>query len=374
MLSDMGADVIKVEERISGEFGRRIIVDSETAEGFHGYWEAHNRNKRSITLDLTKPEAQKIVNALASKADVLVENFRRGVMDRLGFSYKALSALNPRLIYASASGFGQKGPWSQRPAYDYVAQAVGGIMVAQASGSEGEPQFVRVAVADQVGSMVFAYGIMLALFAREKTGVGQEVHASLLGGQIALQAWYITSQMYYGKFGVSYSLERAPTFCKKTGDGKWIALHPPTALQVDWDGFLKAVDCEELYDDPRFATPEDRLNNQAQLEQLLQKVFLGRSREEWLARFAEAGIPCSPVYNYTELADSPQAIENGYVVPMQHPVYGLIRVTGVPIQLSKTPGKVRRPAPAVGEHSEEILSELGYSRQDVERLRVKAVI
>ncbi|HEV2126881.1 MAG TPA: CoA transferase, partial [Chloroflexota bacterium] len=189
MLGDMGADIIKVEAPNGGDLGRSLGLQPD---GFCAYFEAHNRNKRSITLDLQRPEAKEVIYDLVGQVDVTVENFRRGVMDRLGFGYEKFREINPRIIYASASGYGPKGPLADRPSYDTIGQAMGGIMIAQAGGPGNDPELIVGGLADQVGSMMLAYGITMALVARERHGVGQQVDVSLLGSQIALQGWGIT--------------------------------------------------------------------------------------------------------------------------------------------------------------------------------------
>ncbi|MFQ5879828.1 MAG: CaiB/BaiF CoA transferase family protein [Dehalococcoidia bacterium] len=370
MLSDMGAEVIKVEQPGCGDPGRRIGL---RADGFSTYFEANDRGKKSITLDLRQPQAREIVYKLVEAVDVVTENFRPGVMERLGLGYEALAATNPRLIYASASGFGAYGPWARRPSYDAIAQAVGGIMVAQGQMDGGSPRPMLGGSADQAGALTLACGILAALVARERLGVGQKVDVSLYGSQIAFQALHVMAGLY----------DKAPlvppgagspiiTHRGQCGDGHWLAFG---ILSADaWPALCRALGLEDLTDNELFATPEARGHNMEQLMALFDSTLRARPAAEWLERLAAEDIPCGLVQDYATIGQEAQALANGYVTTVQHPRLGAIKEPGLPILFSHTPGGVQGSAPALGEHTKEILSDLGYSAQEIARLRAGGAI
>jgi len=369
MLADMGAEVTKVEPRLTGEAARGWGMRRD----FNGFFQAHNRGKRSITLDLKKDKGREIVHRLVERADVLAENFRPGVMDRLGFGYEALSRINPRLVYATASGFGPKGPMRDWPAFDIVGQAMGGLMVATGEPG-GEPRQVGTAVADQVGAMVFAYGIVLALLARERKGIGQQLDVSLLGTQIALQPAAYTRRLQVEQPPPPAVRRRGSTYnYYKTGDdNKWIAV---AALEEKrWPAFCQAIGVPSLRDDPRFAEPPKRMENWQELLDIVGKTFASKTREEWLQVLYEHDIPCGPVYDYNEVAADPQVAANDYLVTLEHPTHGPIQMAGIPVQLNKTSGKVQGLAPDLGQQTEEVLLELGYTAQEIAELREQEVV
>lgn len=369
MLGDMGAEIIKLEERSTGDLGRAL---GRQPDGFCAYFEAHDRNKKSITVDVRKPEGRAIALALAERVDVLAHNFRPGVMDRLGLSYEEVKAVNPRIIYASASGFGPVGPIATRPSYDVIGQAIAGTMVTQGGGPEGEPQTVIPGIADQVGAMYFAYGIAMALIARERFGIGQQVDASLYGSQIALQAMNLTAALRGGVHPRSRP-RGAPTFkpygCK---DGKWLAIG--VLDPAVYPRLCMAVRRPDLITDTRFAEPFARYANADALEAELASAFSQDTRAAWLERLIAHDVPCGPVQDYIEVGNDPQALENGYITTVEHPNLGTLRVVGSPVRLSETPASVRMPAPELGQHTEEVLLELGYSWEQIAGLREAAVI
>ncbi|MGI8551572.1 MAG: CaiB/BaiF CoA transferase family protein [Dehalococcoidia bacterium] len=344
MLSDMGAEVIKVEEREHGDLGRALGL---RPDGFCAYFEAHNRNKKSITLDVRTDEGRKLVHQLAERVDVVAENFRPGVMDRLGIGYDALSEINPRIIMASASGFGRKGSKAKRPSYDVIGQAMGGIMVAQ-GGAGRDPQMITGGFADHVGAMFLAFGVAMALIARDRYGVGQHVDASLLGGQIAFQPMaFLRHLQPAGPVG---GYENPLFRAYECGDGSWLAigiLDPKV-----WPSLMRALGKPELAVDPRFAEPQVRFQHSAELRAELQAIFRSRPRREWMARMEEHDVPAGPVLSHVEVAADPDVIENEYIVEVEHPHIGTIRTPGVPVRLSKTPGTVRSAAPELGQHTE----------------------
>jgi CoA:oxalate CoA-transferase len=367
MLSDMGAEVIKVEERGHGDLGRAI---GARPDGFCAYFEAHNRNKQSITLDIRSDEGRRIVEQLVARMDVVVENFRPGVMERLGIGYAQLSAINPRLIMASASGFGPKGTKARRPSYDVIGQAMGGVMMAQAGSPEREPVLITAGFADHVGAMFLAFGIAMAIIARERFGVGQHLDESLLGSQIAFQSMGYLRSLQSTEPGRHYD---NPLFrAYQCSDGSWIAvgvLDPKV-----WPALTRAVGKPELAADPRFAEPFARFEHSRELKDELAALFRSRPREEWVARMVEQDVPSGPVLSFREVAADPDVLANAYIVEMEHPHIGTIRSPGLPVQLSKTPGAVRSTAPELGQHTEQVLLSLGYSWEQIEDLRTRGVI
>ncbi len=372
LLADMGADVLKVEGRHDGEYGRQTEMDES---GFSAYFESYNRGKRSITLDIRRPEGRTIVEQLVPRMDVVVENFRPGYMDRVGLGYEALRRLNPRLVYAAASAFGPKGPMAQRPGYDHIAQAVSGLMVEQAGGPGHEPQPALPGAADQVSAMLFAFGIASALVARDRTGEGQRVDVSLLGSMVAFQGRQITRFLYTGKQGRA-RFRRSPIYSHYRAADGWVAIAAQDPKR--WEPLCRALGRPELADDPRFAGPWDRHAHAEELEVVLEEIFAERPVAEWLERLTAADVPCGPVNDYRALIDDTdlpaQIAANEYIATVDHPNLGRIRTAGIPIQLSATPPDPVRPAPELGQHTEEVLLDLGYTWEQIERLKDAEVI
>ncbi|HLZ70112.1 MAG TPA: CoA transferase [Dehalococcoidia bacterium] len=369
LLADLGADVLKVEPRLDGELGRQMERD---AEGFSAYFETYNRGKRSITLDLRRPEAREIVHRLVPHMDGLAENFRPGVMERLGCGYEALRPLNPRLIYAAASAFGPRGPERERPGYDHIAQAVSGLMVEQAGGPGHEPpQPALPGAADEISAMLFALGIVSALYARQQTGMGQKVEVSLFGSMLAFQGRQLMRYLRTGKQGRA-RWRRSPTYSHyRCADG-WLAI-----AAVDpkmWPRLCRALGKPDLEHDPRFAGPWDRDRNAAGLEELLEAIFATRAVADWLARLITEDVPCGPVNDYRAVEASEQALANGYLTTIEHPNLGTLRSAGIPIHLSATPPPPLRSAPELGMDTETVLLDLGYDWPQIEALRRAEVI
>ncbi len=379
MLGDLGADVIKVEERVGGDPGRGVLkaqgLDLRDRPNF--YFEANNRNKRSLTVDLKKPEGVAIVQRLAERADVFVQNFRKGVAARLGLDAATLRARNPRLVYASASGYGPEGPESAAPSFDYLGLARSGIMYS-AGEPDDEPLAIAGGIADQMGAVMLAYGVLVALLARERTGRGQEVDASHLGSMAWLQGLGLSARLMLGR-----ALPRQPRrFATnplwnhyRCADDQWLAL---SMLQPDryWVSFCAVLEIPEAADDPRFKTMLDRMMNAGECIALLDERFARRPRAEWIRRLAEGGdFIYSIINSVDDLPDDPQMLANGYVADFEHPSFARTRVVGLPVRLSETPGAIRLPAPEFGQHTEEILTEvLGYSWEEIGRLREAEVI
>ncbi len=369
LLSDMGADVLKVEERANGDLGRSLGLQPD---GWCAYFEAHNRNKRSITIDLRQPEGKEIVYRLIKEIDVVVDNFRPGVMERLGFDLETLREHNPLIITASATGFGEQGEMARRPSFDIIGQGMGGIMSNQGGGPDESPMTVMGGMADQVGAMVMALGIAGAIVARERQGIGQHVDASLLGSQVALQGLQLTGFMRDGVQAPTPQ-RRNPVFAYFRGsDGKslTIGLLDPRW----WPALTKALGRDDLTSDPRFAEQKDRLANREALLAELDDAFAQRERDEWLRRLTEADVPAGPVHDYADATVDPQILANEYITTLEHPSLGKVGVVGSPIRMSETPVKPRHTAPELGQHTEETLLALGYAWDDIARLKDCEVI
>jgi crotonobetainyl-CoA:carnitine CoA-transferase CaiB-like acyl-CoA transferase len=379
MLGDLGADVIKVEERVGGDPGRGVLkaqgLDLRDRPNF--YFEANNRNKRSLTVDLKKPAGVAIVQRLAERADVFVQNFRKGVAARLGLDAATLRAQNPRLVYASASGYGPEGPESGAPSFDYLGLARSGIMYSCGE-PDDEPLAIAGGIADQMGAIMLAYGIVTALLARERTGRGQEVDASHLGSMAWLQGLGLSARLMLGR-ALPRQARRFATNPLwnhyRCGDGLWLAL---SMLQPDryWERFCAVLEIPEAAADARFKSMLDRMMNAGECIALLDQVFARRPRAEWLRRLAEGGDFIYSIINAVDdLPDDPRMQANGYVTAFEHPAFGPTQVVGLPVRLSDTPGSIRLPAPEFGQHTEAILTEvLGYSWEEIGRLRDQEVI
>jgi len=379
MLGDLGAEVIKVEEPARGDPGRGIVKMSglDLSDRPNFYFEANNRNKKGITLDLKKADGREILCKLVSVSDVFVQNFRKGVAERLGLGYESLRRHNPTLIYASGSGYGPQGPDSAEPSFDRLGLARSGIMFA-AGEPDMPPLGIAEGIADQMGAVMLAYGILAALFVRERTGVGQRVDASLLGSMSWLQALSLSARLMMG-FAIPRLPRSAPVnplwnhYC--CADGKWLALG---MLQPDryWRAFCEAIGRSELADDKRFVNLAARAANAAECVAILDAVFASKPRDEWLTTLRDAGdLICTPVNSLDDLPDDPQVRANGYVTDFEHPRFGNTQVVGVPVHLSETPGRVRLPAPEFGEHTERVLIDLlGYTWEEVAALKDGKVI
>jgi formyl-CoA transferase len=360
----MGADVIKVE-------ARELIEGDSTSMGFD--FLNLQRNKRAMTLDLKHPRGVEILKRLVTRADVLVENFRPDVKHRLGIDYEALSAINPRLVYGSISGFGQTGPYRDRPGYDQIAQGLGGLMSITGLPGQG-PVRVGIPVADLAAGLFLAQGILVALLERERSGRGQWVHSSLLQAMVTMldfQAgrWLIDAEIP-PQAGNDHPTG-IPTGVFTTADGH---INIAASGQVMYRRLCEAIGATHLLDDPRFKTMAQRSRNRQAMNEALDKVLVARRSADWIEVLNKAGVPSGPILNVKQVFEDPQVQHLGLAQPVRHPERGEIRVQGLPVVLSRTPGAVRRPAPTHGQHTDEILAEAGYSREEIEAFRRAGVI
>ncbi len=377
MLADMGAEVIKIEPPVRGDRGRgmkKIRGEEAEARGVNAYFEAHNRNKKSVTVDLTNGKGKEIIYRLAAKSDVFVHNFRVGSAERMGIGFEDLKKINPRIIYAHASGFGPEGPDRERGAIDPIAQARSGLISVMGE-PDGPPIMVPAGMADQVGAMILAYGIMVALMARERLGIAQRVDTSLLGGQMFLQGLLLLKYTLCGQEpGRVSRYDIGPTYNSyRTKDGRWITVG--LMQQKYWPKLCKALEVEGLEEDPRFSALDARNTNSKELIAVLDKIFATRTTKDWLERLERNGVTHGLVQNYSEAVSDPQVVENGYMANFNHPIAGPVQIVGIPVRLSETPGQLRQAAPQLGQHTEEVLLEIGgYSWDEIGRFREEGVI
>lgn len=369
LLADFGADVIKIESR-HGDPGRGVELQPNGASAF---FLTHNRGKRSIALNLRHADGTEIALKLAEWCDVFVQSWTPGTIERLGLGYETVRGRNPAVIYASASGFGPQGPRAQLPAMDMVAQGAGGLMMANAGPEADEPLAVGPTIADQTGAFLLALGVMLALHYRRETGQGQRVDASLLGGMVSLQGWHIAHYLMTGRMPQMSSerTQRSPLFTYyKAADGWFtIAIIDPR----QWPLLCAAAGLPALVEDPRFRETQLRNEHARELIAILDRRFAEQDRGHWLRLLEEREIPCGAVNTYEDLAADEQALANGYITGLDDPRLGELRMPGVPLHLGNTPGQVH-PAPELGEHTEAILQALGYSWDDIGRLREERTI
>ena len=372
MLADFGAEVIKLEPRGDGDIARAWgtrLPGGETA-----YFVSLHRNKKGIEIDLKHPDGKALFLDLVDRCDVVLENYRVGALERLGLGYEVARARNPRVIYCSVSGFGQDGPYRDRAALDLILQAESGMI--SVTGEEGG-HGVRcgVSIADMTAGMYAAYGIMLALRARERTGRGQAIDVSMLEGQLSLLGTMIGGYLADGQIpapmGTAYkALLPYQTFRTRTRD---LAL--AVGSEKLWKVFCPVIGCPELADDPRYRTNADRAKHRDTLIPRLQEVFLTRTYEEWEPLLLANGIPFGAINGIAEVVDHPQVAARQALVEMDHPRAGKVRIVGAPVRLSDTPGSVRTPSPSLGEHTEEVLrGVLGLGDEAVARLRAAGVI
>ena len=354
MLADMGASVVKVEA-LEGDSFREL-------PGFYGW----NRGKRSIAVNLKEPDGLAIVRRLAVQADVAMDNMRPGVADRLGVGYAALAALNPRLIYSSVSAFGSTGPYRERPGFDPLLQAMGGLMALQGFG--GPPEYLRTAPADYYCAALACQAVLAALFARERTGRGQKVETSLLNAVLALQSGLVVD--FPGRQTV---LRETPTYrLYRAADGGWLFL--ACGNQSFWVKLCKAIGRPELADDPRFSSWLSRRDHGEALTPLLEAAFASRQCDEWLRVLAEHDIPAARTQALQDFMRDPAVLHHGMVVTYAHPEKGALTLMGQPLRFSDTPAADAGRPPTLGEHTDAVLRELGYADGDIADLRRRSVV
>lgn len=381
MLGDMGADVIKIES-LDGDVGRTLARAYNTSMALPGdrnaYFETCNRNKKGIAVNLKTEEGRKIVHKLVKSADVFVQNFRNGVDEKLGVDYETLKEINPRLIYASASGFGPKGPDAAMPSLDGCGQARAGLMMSATPPWSDEPGRVTSAPSDQMGGITLCLGVLAALFAREQQGIGQKIDVSHLSSSMWLQGLQVGMDLMSGShFGHSNRKKPNQPMANiyKCKDGRWINMTNPQPRRY-WIPFVKAMGLDYLLDDPRLEDPQNILEHSEELTAIVEKQFATKTYDEWDVIFREYGdFIYAKVQSTDELKDDPQVIANEYITEFDHPVIGPVKVCNFPVAFSETPTSIRREAPEHGQHTEEILiDELDYNWEDIAKLQDAGVI
>ena len=371
MLGDMGAEVIKVENPVGGDDTRGWPPFYDGGES--SYFQSVNRNKKSLTLNLKAEEGKEVLRALVQESDILIQNFRPGAIERLGFDWDTCHALNSRLIYASVSGYGQSGPSRARPAYDILLQGEGGLM--SITGAEGGGGFkTGIAIADLTTAMFATQGILLAIIAREKTGKGQYVDTAIQDGQAALMSHaagnYFATGAPPGRLGNRHP-SISPYRDFPCSDGELIVAAANDSL---WQRFARAIGRADLADDPRWEKNAARVSGRDELEAEIEQTMRTKTRAEWAEIVSGAGVPCGPVRTIEELCADPQIHHREMVVEMEHARTGVLKVMGNPMKLSDTPGEIRMPPPLLGEHTEEVLSRLlGKSDREIAALKEKGV-
>ncbi len=373
MLGDLGAEIIRVERPGTGDETRHW--GPPWAGDQSAYYLSINRNKKSITVDLKKKEGQEIIRRLAKRSDILLENFLPGSLAEMGLGYESIQAINPGIIYASLTGYGQTGPCKDQPGWDFIIQAQGGVMSITGE-PDGPPMKVGVAIVDITAGFFASTAILAALHYREKTGLGQHIDIALLDTQVA----WLANQA--GNFLVSGKVPRrlgnahpniVPYETFQAKDGIYIALGVGSNAQ--WQKFCRLAHLEHLMNDPRYATNPKRVENRQELVAYLQKIFGEKTSAEWLKILTEAEIPNAPINTIDRVFTDPQVCAREMIVDMEHPVTGKYKVVGSPMKLSQTPVQYRIPPPLLGEHTEEVLRNiLGYDAAAIARLKEEKVI
>ena len=371
LLADLGAEVIKVEDPVGGDPVRGMgppFIQGESA-----YFISINRNKKSLTLNLTTPRGREVFLRLVQKADVVLDNFRPGILERLGVAYSALRRINPRIVACSISGFGQDGPYRSLPAFDLILQAMGGAMSITGEPNR-DPVRMGIPMGDLAGGLFGAMAVSAALFQRERTGEGRYIDLSLLDCQASLltyvaQYFLVTGEVP-GPVGSAHA-SAVPYQAFKTED-----IHIVIAIFTErfWSQFCNVIGRPDLVEDPRFATNRERHAHRNDLVPILEGIFATRTGEEWLKDLRAEGIPSGPINTVDRVLSDPQVLHRGMVLEVDHPVCGRLKVVGNPVKALPADGETLRPPPVLGQHTEEVLRRAGYSTEEINSLRGEKII
>ena len=371
-LADQGAEVIKVEP-LWGDQARRTFSTPPLANGLSRSWLVAGRGKRGVAVDISKPEGKEIIYALVERSDVLITNFRPSVAQRLGYDYETLRAINRGLVFARVGAYGERGPYAGKRGYDRIFQALSGMM--RKSGPEGIPRNAGIWAADMSAPWAMCYGIALALMHREKSGEGQEVSTSLLQMSMAMQAVdLVRADSEVGSGGESgEEYANQPLYLPyECSDGEWVNIVVIT--DKEFRGLCEALEILDVLEDVRFSTPMGRIQNGDVLFQVLSGVFSTRPLSEWLEILEGHDVPCAPVLGASDVFDSPQIEANGFMAEVDYPGVGRAQMIDAPVRLSGRPGEVGARAPGLGEHTEQVLNELGYSEERIGELERGGVV
>ncbi|MFB5283906.1 CaiB/BaiF CoA transferase family protein [Peribacillus sp. Hz7] len=371
LLGDQGADVIKVEQPGKGDESRRFTPPAWNGESC--YYLSSNRNKRSITVDLKSAEGKEIIYKIAKDADILVENYRTGTLDKLGLGYETLKEINPRLVYCSISGFGRTGPERNRAGYDLLLQGFGGLMSITGDPDRG-PAKAGMSIVDLTTGMFAVYGILSALFSAQRTGKGQFVDVSLLDGQITLLNHMATGYMATGKPAGRMGSAHPSIVPYQSFRAKDMDIVLAVANNGLWTKCCQALDWHDLLEDSRFTMNEDRVAHREELVAIISDRLITMESQEIFERLDKAGVPCGPIHTIDQILNHPQVEAREMMIDIEHPHVKDLKVPGFPVKLSDTPSSVQRYPPLLGEHTDEVLNELGYSDTQIKELKRAKVL
>jgi crotonobetainyl-CoA:carnitine CoA-transferase CaiB-like acyl-CoA transferase len=373
IVGDYGAEVIKIEQPGVGD-DSRAWVPPKAPDGSAAYFFSINRNKKSVTLNLKHPRGKALLRALVTRADVVIENFKPGTMEDLGLDYEVLSRDNPRLVYCQISGFGNSGPARERAGYDSILQGITGLMSITGE-RDGPPVKAGVALIDEITALYAHGAILAALLHRERTGQGQKVECSLLESGVAAMmnaaTAYLVAGAVQGRWGSAHE-SLVPYQAFRARDGYLIIGAGNDRL---WKAFCEVIGAPEWTDDPRFDTNLKRVERREELVRLIEQRLQARGRDEWIAAFAAAGLPTGPINTVDQVFEDPQVLHRGMAQEIEHPTAGRVKLVGIPVKFTATPGEIRLPPPLLGQHTEEVLTGLlGLTAQEIAALRADGVI
>jgi len=371
ILADMGVDVIKLEQPGKGDDSRQF---GPYVEGESAYFMSLNRNKRSFTMNLKKPEAKELFLEMIKKVDIVVENFRPGTMEKLGLGYEVLKEANPKIIYAACSGFGHSGPYSKRAAYDAVVQAMGGLMSITGQ-KDGEPTRVGTSIGDIVAGLFTAIGILAALNYRKETGIGQKVDVAMLDCQVAILENAISRYVVTGNVPKPEGNRHPSIVPFEPFDAKDGKVMVAVGNDVLWEKFCYAIEAEELLEVEEYKTNPSRNEHYEELRPKIAEKMTKKTVKEWLDILENAGVPNGPINTVDKVLEDPQVLARNMIVEVEHEVAGKLKIPGVPIKMSETQGEVKKAAPVLGNDTDEIISELlGMNNEEIEQLKQKGIL
>jgi CoA:oxalate CoA-transferase len=369
LLADMGADVIKIEPPDHGDESR---YQGTIHKGESWYFVGMNRSKKAMTLNLKTKEGKAIFLQLAERADVVVENFRPGVMRNFGLDYESLMKINPGIVYCGITGFGKDGPHALRPAFDFIAQGVSGFMSVTGF-PDREPVRTGIPISDSVAGSYAAFGILVALLSRQRTGKGQEVQTSLVDAMISILSFAADPYLGSGKLPERYGNDHpvsSPYGTFKSSDG-YINIAP--SGDPMWERLARALGLQELIEDPGLQSNDDRRRHRQSLNETINQIIGKRTTAEWIEYLNKEGVPCGPINDLAQTFEDPQVRHQEMLMEIEQPT-GKVKILGFPVKMSQTPAKIHRPSPQLGQHTEEILSNLGFSTEKIKELRDKGVV